>query len=109
MTASTPCRSGSACHRSTASPTRDAASWASTSSHDPGKRTTPAFIGPLRPSTGPPVQDLVVLDERIRQQTPAHRVQGRRVVDVELDQTPDVHVGDAAESEGGQGALDRDA
>src|SRR5256714_6525693 len=43
MTASTPRRSRSECQRSTASPTRRAASWASTSSQEPGNRTTPNF------------------------------------------------------------------
>src|SRR5579884_323800 len=41
ITASTPCRSRSACHSMTDSPTRPAAFSASTSSQDPGKRTTP--------------------------------------------------------------------
>src|SRR4051794_39321232 len=43
ITASTPLRSGSACHRSSASPTRAAADRASRSSHDPGNWTTPNF------------------------------------------------------------------
>src|SRR5580704_15457961 len=45
MTASTSWRSWSACHSSTASPTRAAACNASMSSHDPGKRTIPNLIG----------------------------------------------------------------
>src|SRR3954449_6102832 len=44
MTASAPRRSWSAYHRSSASPTRWAASSASTSSQEPGKRTTPNFM-----------------------------------------------------------------
>src|SRR5437588_2216731 len=50
MTASTPCRSRSPCHSSTPSPTRSAASRASTSSQEPGKRTTPTFIPTRAPS-----------------------------------------------------------
>ena len=53
--------------------------------------------------------DLVVLDERVGQQPPAHVVELRGVLDVELDQPPDVDVGHAREAERRQRALDRDA
>src|SRR2546423_10958048 len=99
MTASTPCRSRSACHSSSASPTRSQASSASTSSHEPGKRTTPNFTtGPsVRPAdvrTGPLPDDLVVLDQRVSQQPLAHLLHARRVLDVEFDEPPDVYVRD---------------
>src|SRR5437763_4378833 len=118
----------------TASPTRSQASCASTSSQVPGKRRTPNFIWTadnrrssassglalapprLRPcfldllgsrpsrSRG---QDLVVLDQRVREQLLAHLRQPSRVVDVELDQAPDVHVRHALEAQRRQRPLDR--
>src|SRR6266545_1119630 len=119
-TASTPLRARSACHRISASPTRSQASSASRSSHEPGKRTTPNFTWApkrhLRGSSGPAVipngafgaadLDLVVLDQRVRQQPLAHLAEPRRVLDVELDEPADVHVGDALEAERRQRALD---
>ena len=42
--------------------------------------------------------DLVVLDERVGEQLLAHRLELGGVLDVELDQPADVHVGDAARS-----------
>src|SRR3954463_877971 len=99
MTASTPRRSASACHSSSASPTRDAASSASTSSHVPGKRTTPnltllrvavprlpVLSNPSRSSCG---LYLVVLDQRVGEQPLAHLGQARRVLHVELDEPAD--------------------
>ena len=50
--------------------------------------------------------DLVVLDERVGEQLLAHRRELRRVLDVELDQPPDVDVADAAEPERRQRPLD---
>src|SRR5215210_6502502 len=125
-TASTPRRSASRCHSTTASPTRPAACSASTSSQLPGKRTTPSFTaGGPPPTRSPPrgIQprvlmesiglrpldiDLVVLDQRVREQHAAHRVELAGVLDVELDEPPDVHVAHAAEAERGQRPLDRD-
>src|SRR3954470_23104323 len=48
ITASTPFRSGSACHSSSASPTRRAANSASRSSQEPGNWTTPYFTSESR-------------------------------------------------------------
>src|SRR3954462_13134051 len=56
-----------------------------------------------------PLEDLVVLDQRVGQQLLAHRVELRLVLDVELHQPPDVDVLHTAEPERGQRALDRDA
>src|SRR4051794_24651383 len=103
MTASTPRRSGSACQSSSASPTRAAASTASRSSHEPGKRTTPNRM----PPTIAVLPDLVVLDQRVGEQRLAHLGQAVGVVHLELDQPPDPHVADALEPQGGQGALHR--
>ena len=50
--------------------------------------------------------DLVVLDQRIGEQLLAHRRDLGRVLDVELDQPPDVDVRDALEAQRGQRALD---
>src|SRR6185312_2266877 len=98
--ASTPCRSRSPCHRITASPTRSHASCASTSSHVPGKRRTPN-----RTASG--LDDLVILDQRVREQLLAHRRKLREVGDVQLDQPPDVDVPHALEAERRQRPLDR--
>ena len=95
MIASAPRRSASACQSSSASPTRRAAASASRSSHEPGNWTTPNFT-----------LDLVVLDQRVRQQPLAHLADPRGVFDVELHQPPDVHVAHALEAQRGQGALD---
>src|SRR4051794_38412580 len=110
ITASTPRRSGSACQSSSASPTRDAASSASTSSQEPGNRTTPN----LRPddrggAEGLPTfisLDLVVLDQWVGQELLAHLRDARGVRHVELDEPADVDVRDALEAERRQGALD---
>src|SRR4051812_22563227 len=97
-TASTPCRSRSACHSGTTSPTRPQASSASRSSQVPGKVTTPNFTSR--------VEDLVVLDQGVREELLAHLGQALRVLDVELHQPADVHVRDAEEAERRQRALD---
>ncbi len=44
---------------------------------------------------------------RVREQALAHLVDPVRIVDVELHEPTDVHVGHAAEPERGQGPLDR--
>src|SRR4051794_10979920 len=54
-----------------------------------------------------PLEDLVVLDQRIGQQRPAHLVQTRGILDLQLDQPADAHVVHALKAEGGQCALDR--
>ena len=95
MTASAPRRSRSAYHRISASPTRWAASSASTSSQEPGKRTTPNFIS----AAGSSQLDLVVLDEGVRQQLLAHLVELGDVLHVELHQAPDVDVTHALEAQ----------
>ena len=51
--------------------------------------------------------DLVVLDQRVRQQLLAHRRQLPGILDVELDEPPDVHVAHAVEPERRQRPLDR--
>src|SRR5918999_5369627 len=99
MTASDPRRSGSACHSSSAPPTRRAAASASRSSHEPGNWTIPNFTSGLPPQGVRPcvlrrligVRPLYfeVLDERVGQQPLAHLGDPRRVLDVELDQPPD--------------------
>ena len=76
----------------------EAAFSASTSSQEPGNWMTPNFTSGA--------EDLVVLDERVRQQLLAHRRQLRGVLHVELDQPADVHVAHALEAERRQRALD---
>src|SRR3954453_15567334 len=122
MTASAPRRSRSAYHRISASPTRWAASSASTSSHEPGKRTTPNLKGlppqgiqpcvligttGIRPvETGLLQLDLVVLDQRVRQQLLAHLVELGYVLHVQLHEAPDVDMTHALEAQGGKRPLD---
>jgi len=53
--------------------------------------------------------DLVVLDERVGEQPAAHLVELGGVLDVELDDPPDVDVLHAGEAQRGQCLLDRDA
>ena len=105
MTASAPCRSRSACHTSSASPTRPAACAASRSSQEPGNWMTANFTSC---ASGGRVQqlDLVVLDQRVGEELLAHRAELLGVGHVELDQAPDVDVGGAGEPERRQGALD---
>src|SRR3954454_4718985 len=54
MTASTPFRARSRCHKISASPKRAAASHASCSSHEPGKRMTPKRVTRLLDGDGEP-------------------------------------------------------
>src|SRR6476646_8284795 len=106
MIASAPRRSRSPCQMSSASATLRAASTASKSSHEPGNWRTPNFTS----CSGAAQQlDLVVLDEGVREQLLAHRLELRGVLDVELDESPDVDVGGAVEAEGRQRPLDGDA
>ena len=73
---------------------------ASTSSQEPGKRTTPNFTPPSSS-----LDHLVVLDQGIGQQALAHLRHLRGVLHVQLDQPAHVHVGDSLEAECGQGAF----
>src|SRR5436853_6538927 len=107
MIASAPRRSLSPCQISSASPTLPAASSASRSSHEPGNWRTPNFTG--RSTAAVEELHLVVLDERVRQELPAHRLELRRGLDVELHEAPDVHVGSAGQARGGKRALERHA
>ena len=52
-------------------------------------------------------ENLVVLDQRVREQALAHLGQLCRILDVELDQPADVDIADPAEPERGQRPLDR--
>src|ERR687897_2428361 len=116
ITASTPFRSASACHSSSASPIRRAASSASRSSHDPGNWTTPNLTERLPPQGVRPcvlrrmiaflALNLELLDQGIGEQPLAHLADPRGIVDVELDQPADVHVAHALEAERRQRALD---
>ncbi len=106
-----PCRSRSPCHSSSASPTRRAACSASTSSQRAGELKDAELhraVGSVRRLIVSAVEqlDLVVLDQRVREQLLAHRLQLRRVLHVELDQAADVHVRHAREAERRQRALD---
>src|ERR1700712_2373191 len=102
MTASTPWRPASPCHSSCADALgmRSQARTASTSSHEPGKRMTP------KRTSGGGFEDLVILDQRVREQLLAHRRELAGVLDVELDEAADVDVGDALEAQRRQRPLD---
>ena len=89
MTASAPRRSWSACQSSSASPTR---SGGLQRVHLVARAGEADDAELHSPSTAPAL-DLVVLDQRVGQQLLAHRVQLRRVLDVELHQPADVDVG----------------
>ena len=71
---------------------------------EPGNWRTPNFI--CASAARRRGADLVVLDERVGEQLLAHRLELGRVLDVELDQPPDVHVRHAREAERRQRALD---
>ena len=83
------------------------------SSHEPGNLTTPNFMPGVAPELTPdrssapaelPMEsapadstrfhNFIVLDQRVREQPLAHLRQALGVLDVELDQPPDVHVAD---------------
>src|SRR5207253_654233 len=51
--------------------------------------------------------DLIVLDQRVREQPFAHLRQLRRIVDIELDQATDVNVVNAVEAERRERPFDR--
>src|SRR3982750_4385389 len=92
MAAATPRRSWSRCQRSSASPTREAASCASTSSQLPGNWMTPNFK-----ASAVGGDDLVVPDERVPRNLVEPRASGGGFPNVEPDGPADVHVRHARE------------
>ena len=111
-TASTPWRSWSPCQSATASwPPKRTARWASTSSSEPGKVTTPTFTAS---STRVVLDvDLEVLDHRVGEQRLGHlgdlgeQVVGDLAVDLELEPLALADVGHPCEAQAGQGAEHR--
>src|SRR5260370_32219625 len=92
MIASAPWRSRSRCQISSASPTRRAASSASTSSQEPGNCRTAKRIRDTRTRRGSTQHlDLVVLHEGIRPELLAEGLELGLLGDVELDET--AHMG----------------
>src|SRR5258708_26641647 len=107
MIASGPWRSRSRCQISSASPTRRAASSASTSSQEPGNCRTAKRIRNARTRRGSTEHlDLVVLHQGIREQLLAEGLELGLLGDVELDETANMDVLDALEAECRQRSLD---
>src|SRR5215203_5313961 len=105
MTASTPLRSASACHSSTASaPIRSTPYSASLSQLDPGKIATPILMSlrsaSLLPAPSSNDLPLVLFYRRVGEEPAAHGVDLVGAFDLHLDEPSDVDGPDSLETKG---------